>query len=306
VITVCLADTPILLEHACSLLYGHLPVDERAIRITESVLAKTADERDEIVLLAQNGDTPAGGLLAKLRPGRTAFVWPPVVVASRIAAQVADDLLIEVCRRLDAAGVLLAQALLERSDFVGRETFVRNGFPHLTNLALLARSLDDPLPARSDLVWDCRAYTPDDRMRFANLLERTFVGSLDCAELRGALRGDETLALHQASGEFDPRFWLRFEVGACDVGLVLMNPHPELNSCELSYIGVVPEFRGQGFGGEMLIEALHLAKNAGFSEVFLAVDEQNHFARTTYHRLGFRVRESRAVYLRAHPEHSPH
>jgi len=305
VITVTLADNSSLLEHACLLLFSHLPFEERAIRITESLVAKTADVRDEIVLLARNGGTPVGALLVKLRPGRTAFVWPPVVVACNIAAQVADALLIETGRRLDAAGVVLGQALLERHDVDGRETFARNGFPCLTNLSLLARTLDETLPTRSHLTWASHSYTSTDRLRFANLLERIFVGSLDCAELRDALRGDETLALHQASGEFDPRFWLRFEEGALDAGLVLVNPHPDSNSCEVSYLGVVPEFRGKGLGRAMLIEALQLAQNAGFSEVFLAIDEQNHFARTTYHQLGFQFRESRAVHLRRHPGYPP-
>ncbi|MBI5760044.1 MAG: GNAT family N-acetyltransferase [Planctomycetales bacterium] len=303
VIKVSLADSPSLLERASLLLYAHLPFNERTIRIADSLVPKLVKERDEIVLLAEDSGTPAGALLVKLRPGRTAFIWPPVVVASEIAAQIADALLIDANRRLDIAGVVLGQALLEQNDFVGHESFARNEFPHLTNLALLARSFDEQLPARSGLTWASHSFTPTDRVRFAHLIERTFVGSLDCAELRGALSGDESLALHQASGKFDPRFWLRFEVHAHDAGLVLVNPYPELNSCEVAYVGVVPESRGEGLGREMLIEALLLARNSGFSEAFLAVDEKNHFARATYHQLGFRLRESRAVHLRTHSGH---
>jgi GNAT superfamily N-acetyltransferase len=304
VITVSLADSPPLLERAGWLLYAHLPIEERTMCIAELLVARMAKERDEIVLLAEDSDTPVGALLVKLRPGRTAFFWPPAVVACEIATQVADALLTEANRRLDAAGVVLCQALLEQNDFAGRESFARNEFPHLTNLALLARSLDEPLPVRRGVKWASHSYTPTDRMRFATLIERTFVGSLDCAELHGALSGNESLALHQASGKFDPRFWLRFDVHAHDAGLVLVNPYPELNSCEVAYVGVVPEFRGEGLSQEMLIEALLLAQNSGFSEAFLAVDEKNHFARTTYHHLGFRLRESRAVHLRTHSRHS--
>ena len=288
------------------MLYAHLPFDERAIRVAQFLGAITGGARDEMVLLAHDGDTPVGALVAKLRPGHSAFVWPPVMVASGVAMQVADELLTEACRLLDAAGVAFGQALLEQDDIGGRATFVRNGFVSLTNLTLLARSFDEPLPTRSNLLWGCDSYTPAARSQFASLLERTCVGSLDCAGLRGALCGDDTLALHQASGEFDPQFWLRFTVRTHDAGLVLVNPHPVLDSCEVSYIGVVPEFRGAGLGREMLIEAMKLAKTAGFVEVFLAVDEKNHFARTTYQGLGFRIRESRAVHVRAHPEHAPH
>lgn len=301
VITIRRAESSVEIKQALDLLQAHSAAQDRATQVEEALASGAASHPDEFMLLAERRGQTVGSLLAIIRPGRTAFVWPPSVIAGDHADAAADALLSECGRNLDAAGVVVGQALLESADFVGRDAFTRNGFPYLTTMHLLVRSLDDPIPPRFDGAWSGHSYTPDGHLRFAKLLERTCVASLDCSELHAVVRGDDALDLHRASGEFDPRFWLRVEVGTCDAGLVLVNPHPNLNACEVSYLGVVPEFRGKGLGRELLIEALHLSEQAGFSELFLAVDEKNHFARKVYHGLGFSERECRAVHLRTGP-----
>lgn len=259
---------------------------------------------DEIVLLAEVRGRPAGALLARLRPGRTAFVWPPVATKSDIADGIVDSLISECICRLDAAGVAVGQALLENDDLAGRDAFARNGFPRLTRLQLLVRRIDESLPPLFSIAWKRLSYVPTDHKKFVRLIEATFAGSLDCAELHNSLSGEDALAVHRASGEFVPRFWLRFEIAGNDVGLILVNPHPDLDSCEVNYVGVIPEYRGQGLGRAMLVEALHLVRDESFPEAFLAVDEKNHFARRIYRKLGFILRESRDVHFRLPAQHS--
>jgi GNAT superfamily N-acetyltransferase len=302
-ITVVAAESSRQREQAMTILYAHVAADVRSQRVHEALDSFDADDPRDIVLLAEHEGKPAGALLARLRPGHTAFVWPPAVTATGTNADpIVDALLAGCCGQLDAAGVVVGQALLELDDRTGQDAFARNGFPFLTRLELLTRSLAKPLPPRCGIAWRKKTYTDADHVRFVKLLEATCVGSLDCAELRDAVTGDDALAVHRASGEFDPRFWWRFEAAGRDVGLVLINPHSDVESCEVNYIGIVPDFRGKGLGRAMLIEALHAARGAGFPESFLAVDEKNHFASRIYRELGFTPRETRVVHLRVLPK----
>src|SRR5262249_23341299 len=57
-------------------------------------------------------------------------------------------------------------------------------------------------------------------------------------------------------------------------------------------LGIVPDYRGQGLGSALLLQALHGFRRAGLGRAFLEVTAQNEAAVRLYRRLGFRCRKT--------------
>lgn len=291
---------PVEWQTALDLLLADLPPDERHAQIGSVLhdLSRGAISLDGLLLARREGQ-PVGAAFYTLQPGASAFVWPPVVRSPADGDAVGDALLHEVARQLDARGVTLAQSLLESQQTDARAMLQRNGFPHVADLVYLQRPLDVPLPPRADWTPERVTFMPNENTtRFAILLERTYVGSRDCPDLQGKRRGADALESHRASGEFHPRLWNIYRVAGEDVGVLLLNDHPDHDAWEVVYIGVVPEMRGRGYGRAMLLDGLHAAQAAGRKSVLLAVDGGNHYARRLYDALGFAGIAVRAVHVR--------
>jgi ribosomal protein S18 acetylase RimI-like enzyme len=116
--------------------------------------------------------------------------------------------------------------------------------------------------------------------------------------LNGVRSGEEVFDGHRACGEFDPGLWTAYRVDGQPVGVLVMAVHSERAAWEVVYVGVVPEARGRGYGRAMLAAALHRARDARQSSVFLAVDCRNVFARAAYDALGFVPVGGQTVHLR--------
>jgi GNAT superfamily N-acetyltransferase len=159
---------------------------------------------------------------------------------------------------------------------------------------VLARPVEVPHPVLETIVFDPRTNAD----RFARILEQTYSGSLDCPAINGVRTGSEALEGHRNSGVFDASRWKIYRDGGIDAGVLLLNDHPEQNSWEVVYVGVVPEARGRGLGKSMLLSGLSEARDSGRASVLLAVDRRNKYARRVYSELGFVELGLRAVYVR--------
>lgn len=290
---------------ALRLVFGQLPSEERDFRVADIRAALnigTIPPRNLIV--AERGHRLVGAILTVVQPDRTAFVLPPMVLPTEAAVRqhVADELLRAVCRRIDSAGALLGQSLVAPEDRDEREDLTRNGFPHVADLSLRQRLLDQPLPPLAHVPLASQPFDPaQNSERLARLLERTYVGTLDCPLLNGMRSAADAVVSHQAAGQFDPALWHIYQADEQDAAVVLMSPHPDQQAWEVVYFGLVPEIRGRGYGRLLMLAALHAARKAGVGSVFLAVDMQNCYAMRVYEQLGFAEVAVRSVHLRPRP-----
>jgi ribosomal protein S18 acetylase RimI-like enzyme len=298
-------------EAALALLLSHLPAAERAEQVRELLGSASAGalSLDGLLVARSVGRRVAAGFFVP-QPGRVAFVWPPAVDddSPSVYADVARAILNETARRLDAAGVRIGQCLLDPAGQRERMALDECGFLRVTELEFLHRALDegtaDPTTDPIETVsspddWRGEPFTPNrDEGLFADLLERTTIGTADCPELNGLRDGAEALAGHRASGEFDPALWLCYRAGGAAAAALLMTAHSDRNAWEIVYLGVVPEHRGRGWGRLLVSDALARARRAGQGGVFLAVDCRNTPARRLYEQAGFRAIGRQAVHLR--------
>ncbi len=87
------------------------------------------------------------------------------------------------------------------------------------------------------------------------------------------------------------RSWFVALVGDGDqsvvIGCVVLDVRASLRHGELVYMGIVPEYRGCGFGGALVRVAKRLQRNAGKETLILSVDAENERAVRCYSANGF-------------------
>ncbi len=300
-------------DAALRLLFARFPVEEQAARLRDALLASEQGRLNlDGLLLAEVEGLPVGAALVMLQPDGIALVWPPVVSCGAVdEVAVEDALMIEVCRRIDATDARLGQSLLTPNDVVEAALLARHGFAHAADLFFLARALqpsdaeltavnseEESLLAGRSVI--AETFCDDNASRFAAVIEQSYQHSLDCPYLKDFRSGAEAIASHKLSGVFDPSSWLLYSIDGRDVGVLLLNEHPDQDAIELVYIGVTPELRGLGLGRRMLRDGVRLAAQRGRAAMFLAVDCENSFANAVYSEFSFAELARRRVLLR-HP-----
>ena len=259
----------------------------------------------EQLLVAWQEKTIVGVMLLNQQPDSSVFFWMPVVKENDKANEIINQLLVDACQRMKQVEATYAQMVLMPEELDRSEQLLQNGFEQLATLSYLQRDLaesvmDEKEKRALDVTFD-RVISFDESLyqtRFAKLIESTYEGTLDCPNFTADRDGESALLSHQNSGVFTPDYWLLFEVAGDDVGLLLLNDHPDQSAWEIVYMGVAPQFRGRGYGKKMLQAGLQKVTNSEREYMLLAVDCENRFASTIYENLGFVPIANRTVFLR--------
>jgi GNAT superfamily N-acetyltransferase len=293
------ANTLPLQEAALSLLFSPLPPDQRERQVADAFAAVDRHEFSfDNLIVALDGRQVVGAVLAVRRPGAAAFLWPPAARGGADEQALAVALLQTVASRVDAQGVKFTQCLLDLENSRIRATLERGGFPYVTDLVLLSRSLRANLSPATEKNLAPFVYSDALHSSFAHLVERTYDGTLDCPILARFRGGSESLEAHRATGKFSPEAWRLYRSQGVPVGVLLLAEHPERDVWEVAYLGVVPEARGRGFGRAILHDGLALAKESGRATIEIAVDAENSPALRIYREAGFTEVRRFAVHLR--------
>jgi mycothiol synthase len=260
--------------------------------------AGTNSRAGEGLFVALRGDQVCGAAWAQPQPGNTAVLWPPKLNPGE-PEHAARPLLQAAVQWLDAAAIGMAQVLLPDRDerVVGLLEAV--GFRHLAELLYLTCEAERfPIipPSRYDLEFV--AYEASQRARLAQLIDQTYVGSLDCPALNGARQMADVIAGYQSTGVFRPEMWQIVRCGREDVGVLLLADHPSARHWELVYMGLVPAARGRGWGRQITQHAQAMARRATVDRIVLAVDAVNSPALAMYRAAGFEKWDRRHVYVR--------
>ena len=250
-------------EAALGLLFGRLSAHDRKNSVADVLRALRSGRiaRHGLFVALIDG-VPIGSVLYLMQHERTAFVWPPGVSDRGRGEEVADALLSRLISEIEQADAWIGQCLIDPVWKWEREKLVRNRFAHLTDLRFMVCPFDEVPPPRGHASSDqdpleTEIYQPGvNDTRFARLLEQTYVETRDCPELQGRRTGEQALASHRMSGEFDPSRWTLFRWHGKDAGVLLLNDHPEQNAWEVVYTGVAPNSRGNGIGRRMLAHGL--------------------------------------------------
>jgi len=202
-----------------------------------------------------------------------------------------------------AESVSIVQALLQQSQELQSKALLQAGFSHVTDLNYLFRNIEPPVLGHPVPRLRFEPYSQENQGRLESIIERTYVGSLDCPQVDGVRSIPDVLAGYRATGVFHPHFWQLISLAEgkgqapAEVGCLLLADQPTTEQVELVYMGVVPEQRGKGLGQEIVARAIQLAANAGRSRIVLAVDTANRPGLDLYESAGFHVFDERCLYL---------
>ncbi len=287
---------------ALRLLFARFPLEEQSTRLEDALRnCERGSLNLDGLLLAEEGEQPVGAALMMNQPDGVALVWPPVITCQTVDVAGAEQaLLARLCEEIDSVGAKLSQCLLTPDDVTETELLQGHGFIHAADMFFLARSLThgDCEVGSADGELGHEFFCEANKDRYASVIERTYVDSLDCPFLNGFRSGLEAIASHQLSGRFEPSGWRLYREGAEDLGVLMLNEHPDQDAIELVYFGIVPQFRGKGLGRRILADGIRAAAKSGRSVMFLAVDCGNSYANALYSELGFAELARRRVMIR--------
>ena len=234
-------------------------------------------------------------------PGRTAMLFATRTSSRQNAAPIAR-LIDHACAGLRQRDVDLAQALLDPGDDAARSCYIEAGFTMLACLSYMQR----PIRASDSAI---RVEWPDDfvvepydagrRDELINLLDETYIDTLDCPGLVGLRDARDILTGHECVGETSAHEWHVLRHKGRAVGVLMLNPSSGGETVELVYLGLAPSARGKRLGATLLRSGLARLAGRRQQSVTLAVDQRNRPAVALYEHEGFRIVLERMAMIRS-------
>ncbi len=245
-------------------------------------------------VIERNGRARAACMLI-CSPGRcgTVLLSDAIEAADRAAAAGALAELVSTARQ---QRLRLAQALLEM-DFVGTELLAGAGFARVGELQYMERSIGGVARHRREAGLEWVTYGPRVHATFAEVIEASYEGSLDCPALTGVRQIEEVIEAHKAAGVFEPNGWLLLMCDGQPVGVLLLSRVLYRPAMEIVYMGLIRRARGRGLGHVLVQRAIAEAQQRGVGALMLAVDAGNAPARRIYTANGFGTTTARQVWL---------
>jgi GNAT superfamily N-acetyltransferase len=271
-----------------------------------------------VVFEACRGEQLLGAIWVQRQPGRTASFEPAQVVEESVGApeeaeRIAQALMQHAIAFAVEGGARMMQTLLLTDVGTDASRLQHAGFQHMAELLYLvsdrsafpesepAEALElEPLGPATRIRDENAPLQLFDRhsfSRLAEIVQRTYVGTLDCPQLDGVRPIAEILEGYRAVGRFNPAHWLLARRDGRDIGCLLLAEHPQ-GTWELVYMGLVPAARGHGWGLEMVRCAQWLARGGAAQRMVLAVDAQNTPAIEMYAAAGFETWDRRSAWLK--------
>jgi ribosomal protein S18 acetylase RimI-like enzyme len=286
---------------ACRVLFGHLADADRAERAACCRDLLASGELDPAGLFVARDERGAirAAMLVQPLSGALGLAWPPRAEPGADRTAVEDAVVAAACGWLRSRGVKVCQVFVVDHD--GAAPLERYGFRHVTQVVHMRRGIDqdrDRTDGPQSVTIRPAADAPPEV--FADVLLRTYDGSLDCPELTGTRTAAEVLDGHRPSaGLPTERLWFLARHAGEAAGVVLFDAGTEPGALELAYLGLVPAARGRGLGGELVRYAVGHAAADGCHTLTLSVDARNGPAARLYHRHGFWEYDRREVWLAA-------
>ena len=281
---------------ALELVYSQLTPADRQRRMDE-LAAESPQGLVAGLWVGYRGDSMAGAVLAQVLPGKTALVSPPRI-SGHEPIETALELLTPIIAQLSHDDVRLAQTLLDTEPSPDARVMTELGFHYASDLLFLV-SVEDSFPqSRAEDSLEYLPCLPGLDGRLADIVQRTYVGSLDCPEIDGVRQLDDVLNGYRKTGVFHPERWMLVRHKGVDVGCLLLTDHPRSNQWEMIYMGLVSEARGKGFGKAIARYAQWRARQAERRRLVLAVDANNAPAISAYLAMNFVIWDRRRMFLR--------
>lgn len=304
-------------EAALQLLASVFPLAERPAQLQRYTDWLALPEANGFSLLATGpaDQPPSAALLYQILPGNVALLWPPGLTENAQWQTAVAPLLQFTHHQLQSSGIQLCQFLLpDLGEQIAYQeglisTLKAAGYQALARLLYLYVSdQQTPLPTSPPKPQHCTLQPASQftTSQLHALIEQTYIDTQDCPAMNGLRSTDQVVAGYRSAGTCEDRYWfVASDQNRQPIACLLLAPDTKSRSCELVYVGVIPEARGRGVAGDLVSWAKWQAKSAGCSQLLLAVDDQNLPGLKLYQRHGFQSFDAREVYIRSLSPQNP-
>lgn len=246
------------------------------------------------LLEARRGDRTVGAVWGRSwADGVTQVVRP--WIAPDESTNTSHLLLRKLDEHMVAHGVRVAFAYAPIGESRSLTSFTENGYLRAGEMLVLACEAGADRRAPFDDSLSFRRYQQSCQRQLRALIKNTHEGSLDFPDLIEVHQTDDILARYADAGDSGTEHWWFVQSAGCHIGCLLLADHRDHDQCELVYMGLVPEARGNGWGRQIVAQALHAVAELGRRRVVLGVDIENDPAITIYARSGFVEQHRRSV-----------
>ena len=162
---------------------------------------------------------------------------------------------------------------------------------------------DKPVPANHPNALSFKSVADVGEGLFVEVVERVTVGSLDRLMVDDAAQlGSRQAAREYVDGlkgiDFNPDWWRLGYANGLLVGLILPQRFSDNDGC-INYVGVVPEYRGRGYGLHLAAEGTRLLTENGITKIYADIDIANKPLAAILERLGYVFKMDEVVLARS-------
>ncbi len=240
--------------------------------------------------VAREDSAIVGAMFAYLIGGGQGAVWVPRADRTDIE----DALVGATFTWFRENGVRVVQAVLDDEDCPQAAALERSGMRYVTEIVFATRKMQPSLP-RDVSRLEIHAVSSS-LPELATLLLQTYEGTFDLPELNGTRTASDIISAYETGWNDETPLWFLATHSGVAVGVLCLSMQPD-DTVELTYLGIVPEARGRGYGEEILRFALNRATTENAPAIQLSIDARNAPALRLYRKHGFDETARRKVYL---------
>ncbi len=182
----------------------------------------------------------------------------------------------------------IGQILLHPDEVTQKKRLDASPFQWISDLTFLSLALTpESFQSDSSIPLETIPYQPDvNDDLFIDVMRRSYLASLDFPEVNRYRTAGQAFDSHLSQSQLNPEFWRLCQVQGEPAGMLLLSP-ASVEDWEVTYLGIAPEFRGQGLGKQFFQQGLKRVWDAGGKRVTLGLDRRNHYAAELYASTGF-------------------
>ena len=221
------------------LLFAALPTSERVAQMATTMAAVRSGRLSlEGLLEAQRGDATVGVVWASVMGGRAALVWPAQLAAGEREETVAS-LYAQLASWMHERDVQVANAFLADDHSADARRLTAAGFTRVAEILYLVSEQATFPDAQVATPLQFEVFSEAEQDRLAEIIERTYEGTLDCPALDGQRDIADVIQGYQETGVYNPSRWFFVRHDDADIGCLLLADHPAENQWELIYQGII-------------------------------------------------------------------
>lgn len=194
----------------------------------------------------------------------------------------------EIFKLFNSAGSIV----IGDNNNLNRELLINKGFRVLKTIVEMRRTLvNEKFNPKKDINISYRAFIDGEDEYKRSAIQNKVFNALN----RHAI-DEEDIQYEKLQKHYIPQGCIFISVDGLDIGYGQLIKKD--SKIYIANFGILPQYRGVGYGKYLLIYLLKLAESFGYGEIYLRCDEENNDALNLYKSQGFKVIDSYCEYER--------